>query len=145
LGLPLCQQVGFVSPSQETISLSYKLEFEITNNVAEYESLVLGLRATKYMGIKEISMFGYAELIVQQIRNAYQAKHPWLRSYINEVWDLVDIFFLVFNISFVPREENFMVDSLAVSASHFRVPLPPKLRYVIEVKYRPSILDNVKH
>jgi hypothetical protein len=35
--------VVFVSPSQEIISMSYKLEFETTNNVAEYEALVLGL------------------------------------------------------------------------------------------------------
>jgi ribonuclease HI len=61
----------FVSPVQETISLSYKLEFEATNNVAEYEALVLGLRVAKDMGIKEISVFGDAEMIIQQIRNIY--------------------------------------------------------------------------
>jgi ribonuclease HI len=137
--------VVFVSPCQETISLSYKLEFETTNNVAEYEALVLGLRAAKDMGIEEISVFGDAELIVQQIKNAYQAKHPRLRSYRNEVWDLVDSFFLAFNISFVPREENVMADSLAVSASQFRIPLPPKLRYDVEIRYRPSVPDNIKH
>jgi hypothetical protein len=46
--------VFFVSPSQETVALSYKLEFDTTNNVAEYEALVLGMRAAKEMGIKEI-------------------------------------------------------------------------------------------
>jgi ribonuclease HI len=56
--------VFFVSPCQETISLSYKLEFETTNNVAEYEALVLGLRAAKEMGIKEVTVFGDAELII---------------------------------------------------------------------------------
>jgi ribonuclease HI len=56
--------VLFVSPTQETISLSYKLEFETTNNVAEYEALVLGLREVKDMGIEELSVFGDAELIV---------------------------------------------------------------------------------
>jgi ribonuclease HI len=45
--------------------LPYKLEFETTNNVAEYEALVLGLRAAKDMGIVEIEVFGDAELIVQ--------------------------------------------------------------------------------
>jgi hypothetical protein len=54
-------------------------------------------------------------------------------------------FFSAFNISFVPREENVMTDSLAISASNFRIPRPPKLRYDVEVKYRPSIPDNVKH
>jgi hypothetical protein len=38
-----------------------------------------------------------------------------------------------------------VADSLATSASNFKVPLPPKLRYDVEVKYMPSILDNVKH
>jgi ribonuclease HI len=77
--------VVLVSPAQETISLSYKLEFEATNNVAEYEALVLGLRATKDMGIEEISIFGDAELIFHQVRNLYQSKHLRIRSYRNEV------------------------------------------------------------
>jgi hypothetical protein len=42
--------VVFVSPAQETITLSYKLEFEAVNNVAEYEALVLGLRDEKGHG-----------------------------------------------------------------------------------------------
>jgi ribonuclease HI len=73
--------VVFVSPVQETTSLSYKLEFEATNNVAEYEALILGLRAAREMGIQEIAVFGDAELVVHQVRSSYQAKHPRLRSY----------------------------------------------------------------
>jgi hypothetical protein len=68
-----------------------------------------------------------------------------LRNYRNEVWDLVDIFFIAFNISFVQSEENAMTDSLLVSTSNFRVPLPPILKYEVEVKYRPSIPENVKN
>jgi ribonuclease HI len=33
--------------------------------VAEYEALVLGLRAAQEMGIREMAVFGDAELIVQ--------------------------------------------------------------------------------
>jgi hypothetical protein len=61
------------------------------------------------------------------------------------VWDLVDSFFSSFNISFIPREENTMFDSLVLSASNFRVPIPPKIKYDVEVKYKPSIEDNVKY
>jgi ribonuclease HI len=56
--------VVLVSLVQEIISLSYKLYFEATNNVEEYEALVLGLRVAKDMGIEEISVFGDIELIV---------------------------------------------------------------------------------
>jgi ribonuclease HI len=137
--------VVFVSPTQETISLSYKLEFETTNNATEYEALVLGLRLAKDMVIEELSVFGDAELIVHQIKNRYQTNLPRLRSYRNELWDLVDSFLSSFNISFIPREENTMVDSLAISTSNFRIPIPPKIKYDVEVKYMSSILDNVKY
>jgi hypothetical protein len=113
--------------------------------VADYDALVLGMRATKEMGIREMVVFGDAELIIQQVRNVYQAKYPRLRSYRNEVWDLMDNFFSAFNISFVPREDNTLADSLAVSASLFRIPLPLKINCGVKIRYRPSIPDNVKH
>jgi hypothetical protein len=43
-------RVVFVSPYQEAIPLSYKIEFEATNNVVEYEALVLGLRVVRRHG-----------------------------------------------------------------------------------------------
>jgi ribonuclease HI len=66
--------VVLVSPVQEIVSLSFKLEFETTNNVALYEALILGLRAAKDTGIAEISVFGDVDFIAQQIRNIYQDK-----------------------------------------------------------------------
>ena len=39
---------------------------------------------------------------------------------------------------------NHLDDSLVVSASLFVPPLPPRLSYDIQVKYRPSLPDNVK-
>jgi hypothetical protein len=113
--------------------------------VSEYEALILGLRDVKDMGIKKLSVFGDVELIVHHTKNLCQTKHPRLRSYRNEVWDLVEFFFSKYDISFIPQEENSVADSLAVSASHFRIPIPQKLKYDVEVKYRPSIPDNVKY
>jgi hypothetical protein len=50
--------VVFISPSQEVITFPFKLEFETTNNIAEYEALVLGFRASKDIKIEELSLFG---------------------------------------------------------------------------------------
>jgi ribonuclease HI len=137
--------VVFMSPCQEVVSLSYKLEFEATNNVVEYEALVLDMRAAKKMGIKEIAIFGDAELIIQQVRNAYRAHNSQIRNYQNEVWDLIDNFFLDFNISFIPRGENTLADSLVVSASVLKFPLLPMVENDVDIRYRPSVPDNVKH
>ena len=54
-----------ISPSKENIHLSYKLDFKTTNNIAEYEALLLGVKASKEMGIMCIRIFGDADLIIQ--------------------------------------------------------------------------------
>jgi ribonuclease HI len=135
--------VVFVSPSKETIHLSFKLDFKVTNNIAEYETLVLGLNAAKDMNIQGLKVYGDVDLIIKQIKNTFQAKHVRLKEYRDKVCNLIDSF-LAFNISYIPRAMNQLVDSLAVSASTFNTPLPTKLNYEIQVKYRPSLLDNVK-
>ena len=58
---------------------------------------------------------------------------------------MIDNSFSAFNISFIPREKNALADSLAVSAILFRIPLLPKRKYDVEIKYRPSVPDDIKH
>jgi hypothetical protein len=46
--------VVFISPSKKTSHLSFKLDFKVTNNIVEYETLVLGLNAANEKGIKKL-------------------------------------------------------------------------------------------
>jgi ribonuclease HI len=66
----------------------------------------LVLRAAKEMEIEEIAVFRDAELIIQQVRKTYQAKHPRLRSYINEVWDFIEQLLLSFQHLFYSKGEK---------------------------------------
>ena len=43
--------------------------FEATNNVAEYEALLLGIKIAKDMGIKLLNIKGDSDLIVQQVKS----------------------------------------------------------------------------
>jgi len=63
--------IVFISPAKEVIPLSYKLEFDTTNNINENEALLLGLKATKNMGIDKIFVFGDFKLIIHQIKIFY--------------------------------------------------------------------------
>ena len=56
--------VVLISPSKETIHLSYKLYFKTTNNIVEYEALLLGVKATKEIGIMFLKIFGDVDLII---------------------------------------------------------------------------------
>jgi ribonuclease HI len=77
--------IVLISLAYPVVILSYKLEFETTNNIVEYESLVLGLRDTKDMAIDSLEVFGDSKLIINQVKNIYQAKQQRLKQYINEV------------------------------------------------------------
>jgi ribonuclease HI len=55
---------------------SYKLVFECTNNMTEYEALILGLKVLKELGAKRIVVHGDSEIIINQIKGIYQEKHP---------------------------------------------------------------------
>ena len=64
--------------------------------------------------------------------------------YRNEVWDMIDNLFIAFNISYIPRDHNQTTDSLALVAMHFKIPKTTQLKYPIEVRYIPSVPDNIK-
>ena len=50
--------VYIISPIRDFKDLACKLTFECTNNVAEYEALLLGLNASKDMGAKRVQVMG---------------------------------------------------------------------------------------
>jgi hypothetical protein len=89
-------------------------------------------------------VFGDAELIVKQIKQQYQDKHMRLRSYRNCAWDLIENLFWSFNIHSIPIMQNQQVLSLAKDDVTFVPPTILKMKYHIEMKYRPSIPKNVK-
>jgi hypothetical protein len=95
------------------------------------------------MDIKRLQVFRDADLIIQRVNKSFQAKHVRLKAYRDEVLKAIHDF-VDFKISYVPREMNELVDSLAVSACASIPPLPLKLNYEIQVKYRPSLPNNVK-
>ena len=60
--------------------------------MAEYESMVLGLNALKIMKVKKIPLYGYVQLVIDQVKGVYEAKHPKIRSYKNLVLELLEYF-----------------------------------------------------
>jgi len=74
-----------ISLDRKNATLSFKIIFEVTNNVAKYEALILGLELAKSLKVQNLAGYGDSELIVKHIRNIYQNKHPRLKAYRNEV------------------------------------------------------------
>ena len=105
----------------QTFNFAYRLEFEATNNVYEYEALLLGLEMARDMGIKILNIKGDSDLIILQVKGQFACKCQRLKRYRNAVWDSME-FFDALNIVAIPREQNSMVDQLALSSSRFNPP-----------------------
>jgi hypothetical protein len=123
---------------------SYKLNFQCTNNIAEYEALMLDLKLLKRVGAKQIMVRGDSELIIKQIKGEYVVKHPCLRAYRNFVLDALRCFTKV-DLQVMPRGHNILVNGLAMSAATCKIPFLSTHPYMIEVKCRPTILDNIRY
>lgn len=123
---------------------SYKFYFTCTNNIVDYEALILGLQILKKMQVKKVYIYGDFELVLRQVIGTYQAKHPRMRDSRNMVLDMLEGF-EEYQIIIIPRSQNAIADTYAVVASTFRIPIHPNTKYTIEVKHRPAIPNNVKY
>ncbi|MFQ5959808.1 MAG: ribonuclease HI family protein [Candidatus Methylomirabilales bacterium] len=83
-----------------------------TNNMAEYEALLFGLRKARELGYTAVKVFSDSELLVRQIRGEYRVKHPRLRKFYDQVDHLVRSFD-AFEIDHVRRGMNTRADLLA--------------------------------
>lgn len=83
-----------------------------TNNMAEYEALLFGLRKARELGYTAVKVFSDSELLVRQIRGEYRVKHPRLRKFYDQVDQLVRSFD-AFEIDHVRRGMNTRADLLA--------------------------------
>ena len=67
--------VGLVimSPEKITIEKSLRLNFSVTNNEAEYETLLRGMMMVQKMGGKAVRVFSDSKLVVRQVRGDLEA------------------------------------------------------------------------
>jgi ribonuclease HI len=133
------------APNGKVFKFAYRLEFDATNNVAEYEALLLGLELCKDRGVKCLNIKGDLDLVIQQLKNKFSCKSERLKGYRKAIWDLINDLDAL-NLIAIPREQNSKADELAVATSTFQ--LPDSLideNISVEVIFRPSVPDNVNH
>lgn len=94
---------------------------EKTNNEAEYEAVILGLRKIKQVISKEkarkveVACFLDSEFVTKQLNHEYKVKEPELQQLFLTVWNLMLDFGKV-TFSHIPREKNKVADKLVNEA-----------------------------
>lgn len=88
---------------------------EVTNNVAEYRGLLLGLERAKALGADEVEVVGDSELVAKQIDGVYKVKHPAMKPLHAEAMRALRGFDR-WSVRTVPREQNAHADALVNQA-----------------------------
>ena len=101
------------APSGEVFYHSYRLEFSCTNNVAEYEALILGLNLAIDKGATILEVKGDSDLIVSQVLMRFATKNEKLKKYRDMAQNISKTFKKI-SLEAVPREENHMADALGI-------------------------------
>ncbi|GKV02804.1 hypothetical protein SLEP1_g15195 [Rubroshorea leprosula] len=93
-----------------------KFNFGATNNMAEYEALLLGLQLALQLQISVIQVYNDSQLVVNQINSIYEVVDPVMVKYVALVAEL-KCKFQKFCLSKIPRAENEQADLLFKFAS----------------------------
>nr|GEY97813.1 reverse transcriptase domain-containing protein [Tanacetum cinerariifolium] len=109
---------GLILTNPKGVEFTYALRFQFaaSNNEAEYEALVAGLRIATQMGVKNVQANVDSKLVANQVLGTYVAKEDNMIKYLEIVKGLVSGF-TTSSISQVPRSKNKKADALSKIAS----------------------------
>ena len=77
--------VLFISPKREQLKYVFQILFKVSNNEAEYEALLHGLRLAVSLGIKRLLVYSDSLLIVQQVNKEWDINKDTIDAYIEEI------------------------------------------------------------
>ncbi len=102
-------------PGGEVLDEHARLLGEVSNNVAEYRALLLGLERARALGATEVEVVNDSELIAKQVQGLYKVKHAAMRPlHLDAMAALRQ--FERWSIRSVPRAQNAHADALVNAA-----------------------------
>ena len=117
--------VVLTSPTGYIVQYVLQILYTDSNNAAEYEALLHGLRMAVSMGIQRLEVRGDSNLAISQINGDFDAKDPKMAAYRNAVLKM-SARFEGLEFHHVARENNQAADILARIGTK-RDPVPPNI------------------
>ena len=117
--------VLFISPKGEQLKYVLQLLFKATNNAAEYEALIHGLRIAIALSIKHLLAYGDSKVVKQQVKKDWECTKEKMDAYCREIRKLEAKFYgLEFH--HIPRDDNVAADALSKLRSKRSI-VPPSV------------------
>ncbi|XP_022000046.1 uncharacterized protein LOC110897588 [Helianthus annuus] len=128
-----------ISPEGVKLTYAIRLDFENTNNTAEYEALLAGLRLAKKVKVKHVEANTDSQLVVKRFHGEYEAKDSTMAQYVGRVKEMTKAF-KTFKLEYIPRGRNRKSDALSKLASVAFDHLAREVK--VEVLTSPSIITE---
>jgi ribonuclease HI len=132
---PLISEVVLSQPEGDMLKYAIQIGFPATNNIAEYEGMVTGLRLAKEPSIRWLLIRGDSQLMAKQVQKEYGYNDDKMADYLVEVWRM-EKFFDGFEVWYVPHLDKWDADHLAWIASS-KAPIMSDV--IVEKLTKPSI------
>ncbi|XP_074357290.1 uncharacterized protein LOC141697007 [Apium graveolens] len=104
--------IELISPKAHKIRRATHLAFHATNNDAEYEALINGLKLALEMKVENLNVFSDSMIVVYHINGGYQAKGPRTELYLKCAQRIIERFNEV-RLELIPRGQNEGANKLA--------------------------------
>jgi ribonuclease HI len=95
----------FISPLGVHMRYVIRLHFVASNNIAEYEALVIGLRIAIELRVRHLEVRGDSQLVVDQVIKDSSSRDPKMETYCKEVRRFEDKFYSL-ELNHVARKYN---------------------------------------
>jgi len=102
-------------PEGNTVKKLKKYLGRVTNNVAEYNAILIALESARDLGLNSIRILADSELMVKQLNGVYRVKSPDLKPLYERAVALMKTF-KDCKVAHVYREDNSGADSMANEA-----------------------------
>jgi ribonuclease HI len=108
--------VVIITPDETVIEQSIRLDFKTSNNEAEYEAVLAGLKSAKTLGARRLIVYCDSLLVASQINGEYMARDERMAAYLLKVQTAMPDFEIV-RVEQIGRNLNNHADALATLAS----------------------------
>ncbi len=110
-----------ISPTSVLIPIAVRLHFLCTNNIAEYEACIIGLKAAIDLGIDELEVYGDSTLVIFQATGDWFIREEKFLDY-HECLQILSKSFEYLTFDYIGRRRNNFTDALATLASMIDIP-----------------------
>ena len=133
-------EIVIITPKGIWLEHSFRLGFRASNNEAEYEALLAGLRTVLGMGACDVDIYLDSRLVVSQVQGSFEAWDSRMKEYLQVVKQIMSEFCTT-KLAQVTRGQNRHADSLAMLASSMMegVPRLIKVELIAELSINTTV------